>query len=116
MHNCYENLRLDHYNTKIFCSIELNIKQKKCAFIQNKLKDERITSCFPGPWWNPSSGHGNYSVPTKCVCIRIVRRFFDHCTAPNSTTSIDSRSSKHYVSDVTSTRPHARRREVLHDR
>lgn len=47
MHNCYDNLRLDHYNTKIFCILKLYIK--KCTFIQNKLKDERISSCCPDP-------------------------------------------------------------------
>lgn len=117
MHNCYDTLRLDQYNTKIFCIIKLIMKQTDVHFIQNKLKGERISSCCPGPGIDVLGGiRPQATVPTKCVRIRIVRRFFDHCTAPNSTTSIDSRSSKHYVLDVTSTRPHARRRKVLHDR
>lgn len=52
---------------------------------------------------------------TQCVHICDVRCCHDHCTAPNFTISMDSPSSKHNASDVTSTRPHARHREVLHD-
>lgn len=62
---------------------KINYETKKCTFIQNKLKDERISSCCPGPGIDVLGGiRPQATVPTKCVRIRIVRRFFDHCTTP----------------------------------